>query len=73
MQYLPQYLVGQTAFVQGVGLLGTVKSAALPKVEKMRATITQGGFEQAVDTGLFKAMKAELDLSEWHDSAYIAM
>jgi len=73
MQYVPQYLVGQTAFVQGVGLLGTVKSVALPKIEQMRETITQGGFEQAVATGLFKAMKAELDLSECHDSAYIAM
>jgi len=58
MQYVPQYLTGQTAFIQGIGLLGTVKSIALPKIEKMRETITQGGFERAVDTGLFKAIKA---------------
>jgi len=73
MQYVPQYLIGQTAFVQGVGLLGTVKSVALPKIEQMRETITQGGFEQAIPTGLFKAMKAELDLSECHTSAFVAM
>jgi P2 family phage contractile tail tube protein len=73
MNHVPQYLTGQTAFIQGVGLLGTVKSVALPKVEKIRETITQGGFERAVETGIFKAMEAELSLSEYHPIAYQAM
>jgi len=73
MQTIPQYLTGQTAFIQGVGLLGTVKTVALPKIEKIRQNITQGGFERSVDTGLFKAMQAELDLTEYHPIAFQAM
>lgn len=73
MQHVPQFLTGQTAFIQGVGLLGTAKTVALPKVEKIRETITAGGFERSLATGLFKALEAEITLSEYHSIAYQAM
>ena len=73
MQHVPQFLTGQTAFIQGVGLLGTVKTVALPKVEQIRETIKQGAFERSIATGLFKAMEAEITLSECHPVAYQAM
>lgn len=72
MKHLPQFLTGQTAFIDGIGLLGTVKQVTLPKVEAMRETITQGGFERSVSTGCFKAMEAEITLSEYHKSALSA-
>ncbi len=65
MKHLPHFLTGMTAFVDGVGLLGKVKQVTLPKVEQMRETVTQGGFERSVNTGLFKAMECEITLSEY--------
>ena len=72
MKQQPQFLTGMTVFIAGVGLLGTSKKITLPKVEQMRETITAGGFERSVATGIFKAMEAEIDLSEYHASVYKA-
>ena len=73
MKHIPQFLMGQTVFIDGVGLLGTAKQITLPKVEQMRETIKQGGFERSVSTGMFKAMECEITLSEYHISVYKAM
>ncbi|KJY83279.1 hypothetical protein TW81_09760 [Vibrio galatheae] len=69
---IPHHLAGLTAFVDGVGILGTVKQVTLPKVEQMRETIVQGGFERSLSTGVFKAMECELVLSEFNMLAYNA-
>jgi len=73
MKHIPQFLTGQTVFIDGVGLLGTVKQIALPKVEQLRETIKQGGFERSVSTGVFKALESEITLSEYHVSVYKSM
>ena len=73
MNHVPQFLTGQTVFIEGVGLLGTAKSIALPKVEQLREVVTQGGFERSLSTGVFKAMEAELTLSEYHPIVYKAI
>jgi len=73
MKHIPQFITGITTFVNGIGLLGTGKKATLPKIEKIRETIKAGGFERALDTGVFKAMEAELLLIEYHESIYSAM
>jgi len=65
MKHIPQFLTGLTVFIDGVGFLGTCKQVALPKVEQMRETITQGGFERSLSTGIFKAMESEITLSEY--------
>ena len=70
MKTIPHFLTGLSAFIDGIGLLGTVKSVALPKVEQMRETITQGGFERSVAVGVFKAMEAEITLSNFNKYAY---
>ncbi len=70
MKYKPQFLVGVTVFIDGIGLLGTCKQVTLPKVEQLRETITQGGFERSLGTGVFKAMECEITLSEYHESVY---
>ncbi len=70
MKYIPHFLTGMTVFVDGVGLLGTVKTVALPKVEHMRETITAGGFERSIATGVFKAMECEITLSEYSETVY---
>lgn len=72
MKHAPQYLSGMTVFIDGVGLLGTARQVTLPKVEQMRETVTAGGFERSQATGVFKAMEAELALSEYHAQAYQA-
>ncbi len=72
MKHIPHFLTGMTAFVDGVGLLGTVKTVQLPKVEQLRETTTAGGFERSINTGVFKAMEAELTISEYNDSVYKA-
>ncbi len=72
MKHVPQYLSAMTVFIDGIGLLGTAKQIALPKVEQMRETISAGGFERSVATGVFKAMEAEITLSEYHASVYKA-
>ncbi|MBL4775308.1 MAG: phage major tail tube protein [Mariprofundus sp.] len=73
MKHIPQFITGQTAFIQGIGLLGMVKTVTLPKVEQIRETIKQGGFERSIATGIFKALEAELTLTEYHPVAYQAM
>ena len=66
MKHIPQFIMGQTVFIESIGLLGTLKQATLPKVEQLRETIKQGGFERSLETGVFKAMETELTLSEYH-------
>lgn len=73
MKQLPQFLAGQTSFVDGIGLLGTATTITLPKVEQMRETIQQGGFERSLGTGVFKAMEAEINYSEYHPAIFDAM
>lgn len=73
MKHKPQFITGQTVFIDGVGLLGTLKQGTLPKVEQIREAIKQGGFERSIGTGSYKAMEAELTLSEFHESVYKAM
>ncbi|MGL4225873.1 MAG: phage major tail tube protein [Shewanella sp.] len=70
MKHIPHFLTGMTVFVDGQGLLGTVKTVALPKVEQMRETIVSGGFERSITTGVFKAMECELTLSEYSPTVY---
>ncbi len=72
MKHIPHFLTGMTAFVDNIGLLGTVKTVQLPKVEVMRETVTAGGFERSVATGVFKAMEAELTISEYNETVYNA-
>lgn len=72
MKTIPHYLTGLTAFIDGKGLLGTVKSVQLPKVEEIRETVKQGGFERSLSTGVFKAMECEITLSEFNQLAYDA-
>ncbi len=72
MKHIPHFLTGMTAFIDGIGLLGTLKSVQLPKVEVMRETVTAGGFERNVATGVFKAMEAELTISEYNETVYNA-
>ena len=73
MKHIPQFVQGVTTFIDGVGLLGTCKQMAMPKVEKVRETITAGGFERSLDTGIYKAMEAEYTFSEYHEAIYRAM
>lgn len=73
MKHIPQFITGQSVFIDSVGLLGTLKQGALPKVEQLRETIKQGGFERSLSTGVFKAMESELTISEYHESVYKAM
>lgn len=72
MKSIPHFLTGVTAFIDGKGLLGEIKSVQLPKVEEMRETINQGGFERSVSTGVFKAMECEITLSSYNELAYNA-
>lgn len=72
MKEIPHFLTGLTAFIDGKGILGTVKSVQLPKVEQIRETITQGGFERSISKGVFKAMECEITLSEYNELAYNA-
>ena len=72
MIHVPQFLSGMTVFIDGTGLLGTARQVALPKVEQIRETVTAGGFERSQATGVFKAMEAEITLSEYHASAFKA-
>ncbi len=72
MKHIPHFLTGMTAFVDGMGLLGTVKTVQLPKVEQLRETTTAGGFERSINTGVFKAMEAELTISEYNEVVYNA-
>jgi len=65
---VPQFLVGMTVFINGEARLGKGKTVTLPKIEQMRETFTAGGFERSVGTGVFKAMEAEITLSEYHKS-----
>lgn len=65
---IPQFLVGMTVFINGEARLGKGKTVTLPKVEQIRETIKTGGFERSVSTGVFKAMEAEITLSEYHKS-----
>ncbi len=69
---IPNYLTGMTVFIDGVGLLGSAKTVKLPTVEQNRETITAGGFEHSVNTGVFKEMEAELVLSEYNETIYNA-
>ena len=72
MKHVPQYLSAMTVFIDGIGLLGTAKQIALPKVEQNRETSSAGGFERSLATGVFKAMDAEITLSEYHAAIYAA-
>lgn len=72
MKHIPHFLTGMTAFIDGIGLLGTVKTVALPKVEHLRETVTAGGFERSVGTGVLKAMECEITLSEYNETIYNA-
>lgn len=72
MKNIPHFMTGLTAFIDGKGLLGEVKSVQLPKVEEIRETIKQGGFERSVSTGVFKAMECEITLSSYNELAYNA-
>lgn len=65
---VPQFLVGMTVFVNGEARLGKGKNVTLPKVEQIRETFKAGGFERSVGTGVFKAMEAEITLTEYHKS-----
>jgi len=73
MRDVPQFITGVTTFIDGVGLLGTCKQVTLPKIEEMRETVSAGGFERAVGTGVFKQMEAEYTFTEYHRSVYEAM
>lgn len=73
MKDIPQFLTGMTVFIDGVGLLGTGKQVALPKVEQMRETISAGGFERSLSTGVFKAMECEITITEYHASVFATM
>lgn len=67
---IPHYLTGLTAFIKGEGILGAVKQVTLPKVETIRETITQGGFERSLSTGVFKAMECEITITEFNKFVY---
>ena len=71
--HIPNFLTGMTVFIDGVGLLGKAKTVALPKVEQLRENFTSGGFERSVNTGVFKAMEAEITLSEFNKSLSSAL
>ncbi len=73
MKHIPQFLKGQTVFIDGVGMLGTAKQVTLPKVEQVRETINQGGFERSLSTGVFKALECEVILSTYHAQVYKSM
>jgi len=73
MKHVPQFIQGVTTFIDGVGLLGTCKQIALPKIEKVRETVVAGGFERSLDTGVYKVMEAEYTFSEYHEAVYRAM
>lgn len=81
MKKIPHFVTGLTAFINGVGVAGKTGAVALPKLEMLRETITQGGFERSVSTGVFKAMETEIPFTEfntyildkWDDKAKITL
>jgi len=70
---MPQTLTDINIFVDGIGHLGTSKKVTLPKIEQIRETRTAGGFEQAIDTGIFKELTAEFTLSEYSPIVFAAL
>lgn len=70
---LPQTISDINIFVEGIGHLGTSSKLTPPKIEQIRETITGGGFERSVDTGLFKELSAEIVLSEYATTVFEAM
>ncbi|PHO10334.1 hypothetical protein CPG37_04610 [Malaciobacter canalis] len=72
MKY-PQTLTDFNIFIGGIGHLGTSKKVSLPKIEQIRETITAGGFERSVDTGVFKELESEFILSEFSSVIFSAM
>lgn len=60
MKQISHFVTGLTAFVNNIGTAGKIGAIALPKLETLRETITQGGFERSVSTGVFKAMEMEI-------------
>ncbi len=72
MKNLTSFVTGVTAFINGIGRLGSLDKVTLPKFEKVRETITQGGYERSIDTGIIKAQELEAVFCEYHDSVYAA-
>lgn len=69
----PQNLTDINTFVDGIGHLGTSKKITLPKIEQIRETITAGGFERSVDTGVLKEIETEFILNEFSSIVFTAM
>lgn len=81
MKKISHFVTGLTAFVNNIGTVGKIGAVALPKLEMVRETITQGGFERSVSTGVFKAMEVEIPfpkantyvLESWNDQVKVTL
>ncbi|MCP3922636.1 MAG: hypothetical protein GY714_08635 [Desulfobacterales bacterium] len=69
----PQTMTGASAFIEGVGFLGTTKEVELPKIEFEEWESKSGLMVRKIDSGVLKPMTAKIVLEEYNDVYYEAL
>jgi uncharacterized protein len=62
---VPSVLRGQEVFIEGVGFIGKLMKAEMPKLDFDSVEHTAGGMTRSVDTGLLKAMEFKVEISDY--------
>jgi hypothetical protein len=70
---LPEKINGVNVFIDGIGHLGVVEEIKLPEIKQKYDSVSSGGFERDVQTGIFEKMDAEISLDEYSAVAFAAM